>query len=84
MISDDSQKKSDKPEKLESKQKGRPRKSKKVLELLGEEEDLFEKLSKLEEKNTNPVVLTTFWSRIKIHKTGYDQFQDCCKDMISK
>ena len=34
----------DKPEKTESKQKGRPKKSKKVLELAGEEEDLFASL----------------------------------------
>jgi hypothetical protein len=36
--------KADKPEKTESKQKGRPKKSKKVLELAGEEEDLFASL----------------------------------------
>ena len=36
--------KTDKPEKTESKQKGRPKKSKKVLELAGEEEDLFASL----------------------------------------
>jgi hypothetical protein len=36
--------KADKPEKPESKQKGRPKKSKKVLELAGEEEDLFASL----------------------------------------
>ena len=34
----------DKPEKTESKPKGRPKKSKKVLELAGEEEDLFASL----------------------------------------
>ena len=36
--------KADKQEKTESKQKGRPKKSKKVLELAGEEEDLFASL----------------------------------------
>jgi len=36
--------KADKPEKTESKPKGRPKKSKKVLELAGEEEDLFASL----------------------------------------
>ena len=36
--------KGDKPEKTETKPKGRPKKSKKVLELAGEEEDLFASL----------------------------------------
>ena len=36
--------KAEKKEKTESKQKGRPKKSKKVLELAGEEEDLFASL----------------------------------------